>query len=105
MGRFKRLAFEGIRLSKGSSHGVEVGFPVVSSHGVVGKTIRTSYGFSDVLLLTDANFVLDIMVERTRLRALLKGGSGSTCLFEVPKHADLRVGDTLVSSGLSLIHI
>ena len=100
IGRFKKFAFEGIRLSGGSSREIKPGFPVVSSKGVLGKVIRTSYAFSDVLLITDANFVLDVMLDRTRLRVLLKGASREECLFELPKYADLKIGDTLSTSGL-----
>lgn len=100
IGSFYRLSAQGVRISSGTSSGVYVGMPIISPSGVVGKVIRTSYGFSDVMLLTDSNFVLDVLLERTRGRSLLRGLSPGRCVLEVHKDSDIKVGDTLVTSGL-----
>lgn len=100
MTRFRHSNAEGFRISAGSKDGVTPGMPVLSPDGIVGKVIRTSYFFSDVSLLTDTHFVLDVLLERTRHRALLKGDYDNSCFFEVPKQEDIKIGDTLVSSGL-----
>ena len=97
---FNHLNSQGLRVSSGSNSGVKVGMPVVSTKGVVGKVIRTSFGFSDVSLVTDSHFVLDVLLERTRVRTLLKGDYNDLCVFEVPKQSDLKVGDSVVTSGL-----
>lgn len=97
---FHHLSTHGIRVSSGTNSGVQVGMPVVSPKGVVGKVVRTSPFYSDVSLVSDSQFVLDIFVERTRVRTILKGDYHDSCIFDLPKNYDLKVGDTVVTSGL-----
>jgi rod shape-determining protein MreC len=41
------------------------------------------------------------MVQRTRIRGMLKGKGGNRCALEfVPKNADVQVGDLVLASGL-----
>lgn len=100
IGSFRHFVSRGVRVSSGSSKGIKVGMPVVASSGVVGQIMRTSYGFSDVLLVSDSNFVMDILMERTRVRSLLKGGSNNKCILELHHQVDVKVGDTLITSGM-----
>ncbi len=99
LGGFYHPISQGIRVASGSKDGIEVGMPVVSSYGVLGKVARTEYAFSDVILVTDTHFVLDVLIERTKMRGILKGNAHHSCSLETPKGADLKVGDTLITSG------
>lgn len=92
-------SFKTMRISKGKLDGVRVGMPVVTAEGVVGRIIRSGQKFSDVHLLVDTNFNIDVLVQRTRIRGVLKGADNDTVL-KLNRRVEVRIGDTLVTSGI-----
>jgi len=93
--------FKTIIIDKGKSDGLEKGLPVVIPEGIAGQIVDVSYHYSKVLLIIDQNNAVDALAQRTRARGIIKGRSNGQCIFKyaLRKH-DIRVGDTLVSSGL-----
>lgn len=100
MGGIRTSPFLSMRISRGLKNGVVVGMPVVTPAGVVGKIIRTGQEFSDLQLLTDPNFSIDVLIQRTRVRGVLRGLSGSRCTLSLNQNAEVKIGDTLISSGI-----
>ena len=92
--------FESIRITRGSRDGVRPGMPVVAADGVVGKVIRTGQMFSDVQLLVDSDFHIDVLLQRTRVRGVLSGHAHSYCTLQLHKRVEIRIGDTLITSGI-----
>ncbi len=94
--------YKSIRLNRGESDGVLPGMAVVAAEGAVGVVMRTLGSYADVLLLTDPNSNLDVIVARNRRRGMLEGSAGQGMLF---KYADrgsrVIVGDEIVTSGLT----
>ncbi len=91
-----------ILINKGTNSGVFVGQPVLDASAVMGQVIHTNPFSSTVLLITDADHALPVQVTRNGLRSIAVGsGPGRELdLLHIPKNADIRVGDLLVSSGL-----
>lgn len=91
-----------VMLNKGTSSGVFVGQPVLDANAVMGQVIRTTPISSTVLLITDSEHALPVEVNRNGLRAVAAGtGLGQELeLLHIPKNADVRVGDLLVTSGM-----
>lgn len=89
-------------VNKGSSSGVFVGQPVLDANAVMGQVVRTSPVSSTVLLITDSEHALPVEVNRNGLRTIARGtGVGQDLeLLHIPKNADVRVGDLLVTSGM-----
>lgn len=86
----------------GSSQGVEAGLPVADAQGLVGQVTRVFSGSSEVTLITSRDQAAPVQVLRNGLRLMLSG-VGNDRLLEVrflDMHADVRVGDELVTSGL-----
>ncbi len=92
--------FYSIRLSRGTTDAVQVGMPVITPEGVIGRVIRVGLNFSDVLLITDSNFNLDVLVQRNRIRGVLRGSTANTCTLNLHKRSELRIGDTVITSGI-----
>jgi rod shape-determining protein MreC len=92
--------FQSIRITRGRTDGVRVGMPVVAAEGVVGRVIRTGAVWSDVQLLVDADFHLDVLLQRTRVRGVLSGIERSHCVLQLNKRVEIRIGDTLITSGI-----
>jgi len=89
-------------VNKGSSSGVFVGQPVLDANAVMGQVVRTNPLSSTVLLITDSEHALPVEVNRNGLRTIARGtGVGQDLeLLHIPKNADIRVGDLLVTSGM-----
>lgn len=93
--------YQTVRINKGGDVGLKVRMPVITPEGVVGQLITVWQHYSDVLLLTDQNHALDVIVQRSRARGILKGGHPMKCeLHYLARTDDVVVGDTLVSSGI-----
>jgi rod shape-determining protein MreC len=95
-----------IVVDRGSAHEVEVGQAVIDDLGIIGQVTRVFPLTSEVTLLTDKNQAIPVQVGRNGLRAVLAGaGSGTMELKFLPANADVRPGDTLVTSGLDGIYL
>jgi rod shape-determining protein MreC len=89
-------------IDKGSTDGIEVGQPVVSPLGVVGRVFEVGHNSSKVILLSDPTFAVAAVVQRSRENGLLTGTlQGALRLQYLTENADVKVGDTVVTSRLS----
>lgn len=87
-------------IGRGSNSGVSDGYPVINLYGLVGRVYETGQRSSRVLLLTDLNSRVPVMVDRSNARAILVGDNSEYPRLEyVGRNPDIRPGDRLVSSG------
>jgi rod shape-determining protein MreC len=97
--------FKAIVIDKGQSEGVKKGMPVVVPEGIVGQVVEASSHYSKVLLIIDQNSAVDALVQRTRARGIIEGESEGKFVFKyVLRKDDVKIGDTIVSSGLDGIY-
>jgi rod shape-determining protein MreC len=91
-----------VLVDKGSSSGIFVGQPVLDADAVMGQVVRTSPLTATVLLITDAAHSLPVQINRNGLRSVATGSGliNRLNLMHLPKNADVRTGDLLVTSGL-----
>ncbi len=99
--------FRSVRVDRGRSDGVEMGAAVVNHSGIVGRVAGVGEHSSEIMLLVDANSSTDVLVQRTRARARVRG-SGRDGTFEVEvehlaRTADVRPGDILITSGVGTV--
>lgn len=93
--------FQSCTLNKGSADGVRKGMAVVTPLGVIGKVVTVTGRTAKVLLLTDPNSGIDVLVQRTRSRGIVSGSLESgTVLKYMKRSEDVQEGDRLVTSGL-----
>ena len=96
--------FQSCVLNKGSADGVRKGMAVVTPLGVVGKVVTVTGRTAKVLLLTDPNSGIDVLVQRTRSRGIVSGSLESgTVLKYMKRSEDVQEGDRLVTSGLDTV--
>ncbi|MBQ9274309.1 MAG: rod shape-determining protein MreC [Succinivibrio sp.] len=93
-------------INRGTQAGVKESMPVITDAGLVGQVISTSYSFSRVLLLSDPSSSVPVVNSRTRMRALAVGSGAQDELLinNVPRSADVREGDLLLTSGLGGVY-
>jgi rod shape-determining protein MreC len=91
-----------VLIDRGSSDGVIVGQAVIDGAGVMGQVEEVHLHFSTVRLISDPNHALPVQVNRTGLRTVAfgTGETGFLSMPSVPREADIREGDLVVTSGL-----
>jgi len=93
-------------IDKGLQEGIVAGQAVIDDIGVIGQVTRVFPLTSEVTLLTDKDQAIPVEVERNGLRAVLSGaGAGLMELRFLAANADVKPGDTLVTSGLDGVYL
>jgi rod shape-determining protein MreC len=104
IGRDPSSWFKTIIINKGHRSGVQPGSGVVSPKGVVGTVIETTPHSSSVLLITDQNSTIDVLIQRTRVRGILEGQTEKSCKVNyVVKNEDIQINDAVITSGLNAV--
>ena len=92
---------ESLIIDLGERHGIEVGMPVVTSQGMVGRISEVNTGTSKVLLITDANSSVNAILQSSRLNGIVRGAPGGNLLMDyLQQGAVLSVGEVVLTSGL-----
>ena len=86
----------------GSHDGVKPGQVVIDAHGVMGQVVEVMPRTSLVMLVTDPDHAIPVVVERTGLRTVAYGTRDGDLLSlpNISMAADVHPGDKLLSSGL-----
>ena len=79
---------------------------MVDPQGVVGQVTRVFPLSAELTLVTDRNMTIPVQVQRNGLRAIASGGPdpGRMELRYMSVNADLKEGDTVVTSGLDSLY-
>ncbi len=81
---------------------VEKGQVALSERGVIGRVDQVGQMYSKIILITDINSKIPVMVERTRVRGILSGdNTPQPKMVFIPLDAELNVGDRIVTSGVA----
>lgn len=87
-------------INAGEGDGVRKGEAAVSGDGLVGRVVELGARSARILLLTDLNSRVPVIVESSRYRAILEGDNSETMkLTFVTPSDEVRVGDRIVTSG------
>ena len=89
-------------LDKGERDGVRVGQAVIDSTGLLGQVTEVMPGLSKVMLVTDPSHAVPMLNERTGQQVIAEGTGDRKQLSVrfISVSADIRLGDSLVTSGL-----
>lgn len=87
-------------INVGAQQGVREGMAVVGEGGLLGRIISAGSDASRILLLTDLNSKVPVIVEPGGYRAVLSGNNGGLPqLVYLPNKVQVNAGDRLVTSG------
>jgi rod shape-determining protein MreC len=87
-------------VNAGAQQGVIRGNAVLSGNGLAGRITGVGDRASRVLLITDLNSRIPVLIESTRDRAILAGdNSAKPRLVFLPPNASIQPGDRVVTSG------
>jgi len=90
-----------VLINKGTNHGIEKGMTVFSKDYLMGTVIETNYLSSRVLLLTDLNSRLPIVIEDSTINGIL-GGLGNKSNLNIaylPDNYELEANKIIFTSG------
>jgi rod shape-determining protein MreC len=89
-----------VLIAGGAHDGLGKGQPAMAGSGLVGRITELGEWSARVLLITDLNSRIPVMLERSRARAILAGdNSPRPYLMYLPKAATATVGDRIVTTG------
>lgn len=94
-------------IDKGRSDGIKEDMGVITYRGLVGYVLSTSEHYSKVSSLLDIDNMASATLSRTNTFGVLRWNGQSarrTILHDIPVHTVFEEGDTVVSSGYSLIY-
>jgi rod shape-determining protein MreC len=95
-----------LMLNKGSRHGIQKDMGVITSDGLVGTVVDVTPQFSRVMSVLHVNNKINARIlKNNHLGTVEWPGSyyRSGKLLDIPMHVELYPGDTIVTSGNSLI--
>jgi rod shape-determining protein MreC len=95
-----------IIINKGSSDGLKKEMGVINANGVVGIIKRTSKNYSTIMSLLNTDIKINAKAKRTNNFGTLEWNGEDInflSLNDIPETATIRVGDSIVTGGMSLI--
>ena len=105
IGASASLDFRGVTIDRGSNTGVTANMAVIAPTGLVGRIVTPTAHASKVQLLIDRNAAAGALVERSRAQGIVIGSGEDMLRMDfVAATADVKVGDTIVTSGVDGIY-
>lgn len=95
-----------IIINKGSNDGLKKEMGVINADGVVGIIKRTSKNYSTIMSLLNTDIKINAKAKRTNNFGTLEWNGEDInflSLNDIPETANIRVGDSIVTGGMSLI--
>ncbi len=91
--------FRTITIDKGTADNIYEGLPVVTSDGVVGRTVKCSDRISRILLANDAASEIAALIQHNRTRGIVRGQGANLTMDYALRNKDVHIGDTVVTAG------
>ncbi|WP_298554463.1 rod shape-determining protein MreC [uncultured Algibacter sp.] len=95
-----------LTLNKGFNDSIRQDFGVISSKGIVGIIDKTSGNYATVISILNSTSSISAQLKKTNhLGSLIWNGKDSkfTQLIDIPKIANVKTGDSIITSGQSSI--
>ncbi|MBK6538267.1 MAG: rod shape-determining protein MreC [Ignavibacteria bacterium] len=91
-----------ITLNVGETDSIKINMPVITDNGLVGRVVSTSKNYSIAQILYNRSLNITVKVQRSRVDGILNyDGAGNLIISNVPKSADVKTGDVIITSEYS----
>ncbi|MFH1061773.1 MAG: rod shape-determining protein MreC [Candidatus Omnitrophota bacterium] len=92
-------------IDKGSLAGIYINQPVMNFSGLIGKVIEVNPRTAKVLLISDVNSRVVVLLQNTRIEGMLEGiGKGLCRIKYLAVDSEVKLGDIVVSAGLGGVY-
>jgi rod shape-determining protein MreC len=91
-----------LTINRGSIHGIKRGMGVIAPDGIVGIVQNVEPHFSQVASILNRRIKISAMIKRNRYFGSMMWHSGNPrimTLEDIPKHAEVMKGDTIMTTG------
>lgn len=89
-----------VTIDAGRAHKVKCGYPVINADGLIGRIVDVGPRSARVLLATDLNSRIPVVVGPNAVRAIMAGdNSAQPRLIYIPDSAKISAGDEVSTSG------
>lgn len=89
-----------VLVNVGARDGVHKGVAAVDNNGLIGRVAEVGYRSSRILLVSDLNSRIPVLVGESRERAILAGDNSDLATLKyLPPERSIGVGDLVVTSG------
>jgi rod shape-determining protein MreC len=95
-----------ITINRGKAYGVEPGMAVISSLGIVGKVKSVSDHYAVLISLLNIDDQVSSVIKRTGHFGTVQWNGIDPRIIDlkyIPRHVELKVGDTIVTSGYNAV--
>ncbi len=100
IGKDPSLWFRSITIDRGINDGVFQGGPVINNDGIIGQVFSASPNYGKVLLAIAPSSAIDVLLQKNRVRGILKGTGSLTYRLEyILKTVEVEEGDHIVTAG------
>jgi rod shape-determining protein MreC len=90
-----------LTLSVGSDDHVEVGNPIITGEGLIGRVVAVSSSFCIGQMIVNVDFRASAKVQRSRVDGIIAWDGRSILLKNVAKTQDVKEGDAVITSEYS----
>jgi rod shape-determining protein MreC len=91
-------------IDKGLDNGVRENRAVISTKGLVGRTLEAGRHSAKILLITDPNSKVGVVIQRNRQGGILAGRPDGKCkMIYIALDSDVAPGDKVVTAGVGSI--
>lgn len=98
-------AMNSILLNVGKRQGIKPNMTVISTKGIIGKTIAVGDKTTQCQVFTDVNFRLSVKFQSSRVLGIAQWTpNGSALVREIPGTAKIKPGELVLTSGYSQIY-
>lgn len=96
-----------LTINKGTKDGIAIGMGVVSGNGVIGKVKACSEDYATVTSLLNSDIQVASRIKKNNIICTTKWDMldyRQADLLEIGRHVDLKVNDTIITSGFSQVY-
>lgn len=101
VGKNLNLLRNTITLNVGANNGIEIGNPIITGEGLVGRIIGVSGNYSIAQLTLNVDFRASAKIQRSRVDGIIAWDGKTLVLNEIAKSQDVQVGDAVTTSEYS----
>jgi rod shape-determining protein MreC len=88
-------------LDAGRDHGLKPGYPVMSAQGLAGRVLTAGTQSARILLVTDHNSRIPVVIGKDAARAVMQGDNGPLPrIAYLPRDSVIHPGDDVFTSGV-----
>lgn len=93
-----------IIINKGSRHGIRPNAAVLSARGIVGRVVEVGRVSSKILLITDPNSKVAVLIQKNRQGGILVGQPDGNCrMIYISLDSDVSRNDKVITAGFGSV--